>query len=160
MILSNSTPMINFSAIDRMDILQHLFGKIYIPSAVSDELFVKGKNYPSAEPLRKARFIEVLEVKNTMLADAFKKDLDAGEAEVIALSMGMKPELILLDEVAGRMIAEFYKISLTGSIGCLVEAKRRGIVSTIRPLLDDMKIKAGFWVNPKLYRRILDDNDE
>ena len=31
MIISNSTPLINFAAIRRLDILEQLFGKIHIP---------------------------------------------------------------------------------------------------------------------------------
>jgi predicted nucleic acid-binding protein len=73
MIISNSTPLINFSAIRRMEILRRLFGKIHIPPAVENELFVKGKKYSGTEILRQADFIEVLEKpENTVLCDVFK----------------------------------------------------------------------------------------
>ncbi|MEZ4525682.1 MAG: DUF3368 domain-containing protein [Desulfobacterales bacterium] len=95
-----------------------------------------------------------------MLADAFTKELDEGESQVIALALETNPGLILLDEITVRMTAESYQIPFTGSIGCLVEAKRNRIISEIRPLLDEMRIKAGFWINPKLYQKILHDNNE
>ena len=52
MIISNSTPLINFSAIRRLDILEQLFGKIHIPKAVEQELLEKGREYPSAAELK------------------------------------------------------------------------------------------------------------
>lgn len=36
MIISNSTPLINFAAIRRLDILEQLFGKIHIPNSRND----------------------------------------------------------------------------------------------------------------------------
>jgi len=51
-------------------------------------------------------------------------------------------------------------IKFTGSIGCIVEAKKLGIISSVKPILDEMRIKARFWINPKLYQRVLDDNHE
>ena len=50
-IISNSTPLINFAAIQRLDILETLFGKIWIPTAVERELLEKGKLYPSTEAI-------------------------------------------------------------------------------------------------------------
>ena len=162
MIIVNSTPLINFSAIQRLDILKQLFKKIYIPSAVQKELLIDGNAYPNAEVIRNADFIVVkpIETKDKRLVDTLKMNLDEGESEVIALALERNANLIILDEIAGRNIAESYSIPLTGSIGCLMEAKNRGIISKIKPLLDRMQTEAGFWIHPKLYSRVLKDNDE
>ncbi|CAN2041214.1 DUF3368 domain-containing protein [Candidatus Magnetomoraceae bacterium gMMP-15] len=160
MIISNTTPLINFSAIHRLDILQSLFEKIYIPSAVKVELFEKGKYYPSTTELKNVQFIETMSIHNTMHRDALLTELDIGEAEAITLALEKKAEFLLLDEIAGRMMAESYNIPIIGSIGCLIEAKRCNIIPSIKQLLDDMKYQAKFWVNSKLYEKILKDNNE
>jgi predicted nucleic acid-binding protein len=160
MIIANSTPLINFAAIRRLDVLENLFKNIYIPLAVESELLTKGERYPTAAEIRKAEFIKPLEVKNTLLANTLKLELDDGEADAIVLALEQNGKLLLLDELAGRIIAENYGIPFTGSIGCLVEAKRLGIVSKIKPMLDDMQDKARFWINPSLYHRILETNEE
>jgi predicted nucleic acid-binding protein len=36
-VICNTTPLINFAAINRLDILQAMFGQIVIPQAVYDE---------------------------------------------------------------------------------------------------------------------------
>ncbi len=158
MIISNTTPLINFSAICRLDILEKLFGKICIPSAVEKELFVKGENYPNISELRKANFIETLEAGNILFCNALKRDLDDGEAEAIALALEKNGQLLLMDEISGREIAESYSLRFTGTIGCIVEAKKIGIIASVKPLLDEIRIKARFWINPKLYERILEEN--
>jgi len=160
MIIADSTPLINFAAIHRLDVLEQLFERIVIPEAVETELLTKGKRYPSAEELKRADFIDVIRINDVALCNSLKIDLDHGEAEVITLALEQNGELLLLDEVAERTIAEFHNILVTGSIGCLVEAKRTGIIPKIKPFLDAIRLEARFWVGEELYRRVLSDNGE
>jgi predicted nucleic acid-binding protein len=160
MIVSNSTPLINFAAIRRLDILEHLFPTLTIPEAVEHELLERGKQYPSAAEIQQATFLVTQRIRNVMLRDALTLDLDEGEAEAITLALEHKAELLLLDEVTGRLIAESYNLPFTGSIGCLIEAKRVGIIPAIKPLLDAMQTDARFWINPRLYKKILGEQDE
>jgi predicted nucleic acid-binding protein len=160
MIISNSTPLINFSAIRRLDILYWLFGSITIPPAVKNEVFVKGKHYLNTEELRRAAFIEIIKPKNMISCNLLKADLDDGEAEVITLGLEGNATLLLLDEITARAVAESHHLHFTGSIGCLVEAKKLGIISEIKPLLEAMRIEARFWINENLYKRILQNNKE
>ena len=127
-IISNSTPLINFAAIQRLDILETLFGKIWIPTAVERELLEKGKLYPSTE--------------------------------AITLAVEQNAQWLLLDEERGRTIAASYNISCLGSIGCLIRAKRIGLIPAIKPLLDAMQTEARFWVSAALYRTILKEYTE
>jgi hypothetical protein len=41
LVISNTTPLINLAEIERLDLLERLFGKIVIPPAVRDELIEK-----------------------------------------------------------------------------------------------------------------------
>ncbi len=160
MIVSNSTPLINFAAIDRLDILESLFTTLTIPPAVQHELLERGAEYPHMTIIRQATFIDEQDIHNEMLRTALTIDLDPGEAEAIILALEQKADLLLLDEIAARTIAESYRLTFTGSIGCLVEAKRGGIIPCIKPLLDAMRQEARFWVNPRLYARILAEHGE
>lgn len=110
MIVSNSTPLINFAAIDRLDILENLFTTLTIPPAVQHELLERGAEYPHMTIIRRATFIDEREIHNEMLRTALTIDLDPGEAEAIILALEHKADLLLLDEIAARMIA--------GDAGC------------------------------------------
>lgn len=160
MIVSNSTPLINFAAIGRLDILETLFTTITIPPAVEQELLERGRQYPSMTKIRQASFIVKHDIHNVMVRDALTIDLDVGEAEAITLALEHKADLLLLDEIAGRMTAESYHLTFTGSIGCLIEAKQAGIIPAVKPLLDAMQQEARFWVNPRLYTKILTEQGE
>jgi predicted nucleic acid-binding protein len=160
MIVSNSTPLINFAAVNRLDILERLFGRVVIPPAVAYEVLEGGQRYPSMSAVQEAKCIAQHDISNMMLRDALILDLDIGEAEAITLALEQKADLILLDEIAGRTIAESYQLAFTGSIGCLIEAKRAGIIPAVKPLLDAMRDKARFWLHPRLYARILLEQGE
>ena len=69
-------------------------------------------------------------------------------------------QLILLDELTGRNIARFNKLNFVGSIGCLIKAKQNGIISEIKTSIDAMRKDARFWINEKLYQKVLQDNRE
>jgi predicted nucleic acid-binding protein len=47
-----------------------------------------------------------------------------------------------------------------GVIGVLIEAKRRGLLPEVRPLLDTLRDQAGFRVSERLYERVLVDIGE
>jgi len=40
-------------------------------------------------------------------------------------------------------------------LGVLVEAKRKGFIVAVKPILDDLITRAGFWVGRDLYDRVL-----
>lgn len=160
MIVSNSTPLINFAAIGRLDILEALFTTLTIPPAVEYELLERGQQYPSMIKIQEAVFIVKHDISNIMLRDALTIDLDVGEAEAITLALEHKADLLLLDEIAGRTTAESYQLAFTGSIGCLIEAKRTNIIPAVKPLLDAMQQDARYWVNPQLYAKILAEQGE
>lgn len=62
--------------------------------------------------------------------------IDEGEAEAIALAMMRQPALLLMDDGPGRRAARQQGLVMTGTLGVLVEAKRRGVLGAVRPALD------------------------
>jgi len=47
-----------------------------------------------------------------------------------------------------------------GLVGVLIEAKRKGLVASVRSLLDALQDVAGFWISEALYQQVLGDEDE
>ena len=64
MIVSNSTPLISFAAISRLDILEILLGTVVIPPAVEYEVLEFSSQYPSMTAVRQATFIARHDISN------------------------------------------------------------------------------------------------
>ncbi len=52
--------------------------------------------------------------------------------------MEQHADLVLIDELIGRKVAESLSLRVTGSVGILIKAKQVGEVTAIKPLLDQM----------------------
>lgn len=160
MIVSNTSPIINLATIDQLNILNKLYDNIFIPEAVYHEIVVVGAGQPGSSEIRKLEWIITRKVSNTSLVKALQLELDNGEAEAIALALELRADLLLIDERMGRSVASRFNVKYIGLLGLLVEAKSKGIVKMIQPLLNDLKTKAGFWISEKLYFRILEIANE
>ncbi|HKV06669.1 MAG TPA: DUF3368 domain-containing protein [Thermoanaerobaculia bacterium] len=55
-----------------------------------------------------------------------------------------------IDERRGRNLAVTLGVSQTGTVGILVIAKERGLISAVTPLLDQLRIH-GVRLSPRLY---------
>lgn len=160
MIVSNTSPIINLACIGRLDLLPALFGEIVIPQAVFHEVAVAVPNAPGASEVRAAAWIRRHPVSNTALVASLRLELDPGEAEAIACALETNATLLLIDERRGRTVAQRLNLSTTGLLGVLLLAQKRGLVSAIRPCLDDLRHLAGFWLGDALYRRVIDEAGE
>ncbi len=158
--VSNASPLISLARIGKLDLLRHLYGELTIPSAVWQEVVIEGVGQPGASDVEAAAWIKRRAVTNRELVRALQQELDAGEAEAIALALEIGAELLLMDERLGRETARHLGLRYTGLIGILIEAKRKDLVGAVKPQLDALRDVAGFRVSDALYTRVLQDEGE
>ena len=154
-VVSNTSPLINLAAVGQLDLLSKLYDKIIIPQAVYDEIIGMGAGQTGAYEVSRLDWIEVRQVTNRPMATTLEADLDIGEAEAVVLSIELEANLLLIDERKGRTLAERLGIRHIGLLGVLVNAKRDGLISEVRPIMDLLMTKAGFWIRTELYHHIL-----
>jgi uncharacterized protein len=154
-IVSDTSPINNLAAINQLHLLHQLYGMVLIPEAVYREL--TDPNFPVAGAIEVQTFdwIQTRAVSDRTIVEALSKELDIGEAEAIALAVEIQADQVLIDERRGRLIATRLKLRYTGILGILVEAKSQGLIAEVKPLLDALVNKAGFWVAEPLYNSIL-----
>ena len=80
--------------------------------------------------------------------------LDAGDLAAVSLAVRVSADVVVLDDLAGRMMATELGPTPVGSLGLLVRAKASGLIVEVRPLMDAM-ISYGLYTSDELYRRIL-----
>ncbi len=87
-VVSDTTPLISLLKIDRIGLLEKLFGQVLIPQAVFDELTSDERFKFEADQIRRKQFIKVKAVKNPESASNLKRatGLDQGESEAIILT--------------------------------------------------------------------------
>ncbi len=83
------------------------------------------------------------------MVQALTLTLGQGEAEAIVLAQECRADLILLDEKLGRAAAEHLGLRVTGLIGVLIEAKRRGFVDDAAALAELIRSR-GVWLADSL----------
>ena len=159
-IVSDTSPINNLAAIQSLHLLHELYGTVLIPNAVYRELTEPDFPIAGAEEVQTLDWIRTIPVKNVTLVKALSNELDIGEAEAIALATEVNADQLLIDERRGRMVADRFNLKYTGILGILVEAKSKGLVVEVKPLLDALVNQAGFWLTESLYQRVLELVDE
>jgi predicted nucleic acid-binding protein len=154
-VVSNTSPITNLAVIGQLDLLRQLYEKVVIPQAVSDELTSGSDGQPGAIDVQMLGWIETKPATDRALVTALLMELDEGEAEAIALAKEVAADLLLLDERRGRAVAARLDLRFVGLLGVLIEAKQKSCILAIKPVLDDLVTKAGFWVSQPLYARVL-----
>jgi predicted nucleic acid-binding protein len=83
-----------------------------------------------------ADWIELIEPANRCAVESLRAELDAGESEAIVLAQQLRASLLLMDERLGRQTAIRLGLEVTGLLGILAEARKRGHIAACASLLD------------------------
>ncbi len=156
-IVSNTSPILNLSIIDKLNLLRRQFTEVLIPPAVQMELKAETQ-LPGAIAVRQAmeaQWLRVVDLKNSHLVRALALELDQGEAAAIALALELGTEHILIDEHDGRARAKAMGIQPVGVLGVLLRAKREGYLSSVESVLGDLRREAGFFIADNLLEAVL-----
>ncbi|MGH2615225.1 MAG: DUF3368 domain-containing protein [Thermomicrobiales bacterium] len=89
-----------------------------------------------------------------MAIPSFPRMLGPGERAAIALATQLSADFIVLDDLSARMAATELGLTVIGSLGLLVRAKERGLISEVRSLMEGMT-SHGLYASGELYRHIL-----
>ena len=153
LIVADAGPLIAFARIEKLALLVEVLGKVLVPEAVIAECLFDAEK-PGASAIAKALEKKVLtRVDDPVPALPLYPLLDPGESAAIRLALKRSIPL-LIDEKTGRKIATNLGISVIGTVGVLLVAKKYGHIEAIRPLLDAMRMQ-GYFVSEALIRAAL-----
>jgi len=143
----NTSPIQYIHQLGLIRIVKELFGKVYVPAEVCQELNrgrEEGIELPNLEGMD---FIEIMEPKAISFSKLVR-DLGKGETAVILLGLENPGSLVILDDLLARSVARGLGVKLTGTAGILINAKMQGLIEAISPYLDQLE-HLGFHLAPE-----------
>jgi len=137
-VICNTSPLQYLYQADLLYILPALIKQLTVPSAVVQELAIGRKLGIKLPDIQSLEWIIVKRPSNESALPLIN-DLGAGEAQVLLLALELPGAVVILDDALARRAASMRKIPLTGTLGLLLDAKRAGLISEIRPVLDHLQ---------------------
>jgi predicted nucleic acid-binding protein len=149
----NSSPLILLGRISRLDLLPALAEQVVVPQTVLQELAVKQGQDWIAQTVSSHPGIEVVD-DVPMPADVRRWNLGAGESAVVAFCLANAGYRAVLDDLRGRRCAQSLGVPLFGTLGVIVDARRRGLIPLARPLIAAIR-GVGYYVEDRLLEAAL-----
>lgn len=150
-VVSNTTPIISLASIGKLGILKELFSKIIIAEVVYQEIKAK-ESYGYHDIDRE--YIQVKAIQGNIYTHFLLSQLNLGEAETIILAKEINADFVIIDENLGYKIAKNLGLNAIRTLSILLNAKQNGMITEIKPLLDEM-ISKGRWYSKKVYKQVL-----
>jgi predicted nucleic acid-binding protein len=150
-VVSDTTPISELAKINRLTLLRDVYQRVIIPNEVYDEVMAGPGAIQAA--VQAASWLDVVTVRDShaVLAVHVATRLGLGECAALILADELGAQRLLMDDRAGRREAKARGLHVTGTIGTLLVAKQRGIIPSIRDVLDDLRAH-GTRISEQLYR--------
>ena len=150
-VAADASTLIGLATAGQFELLQRVFSTVDVTGAVRDEVGAR-KSLPGAAELESAvdgGWVSIVPVE----ADPIFADLDAGEATTLTYAQAVSA-LVLTDDLAARSCAKANGLTVMGTCGVLIRAKRRGFVAEIRPLIERLQA-GGFRLSNDIVHQLL-----
>lgn len=159
-IVSDTSVLSALLSLEMLSLLPEIYEEVVIPQKVKDELDRLSDFGYDLAPIDNASWLTIMSPSNKVLEESLFSVLDKGEASAIALSKEIQPDFLAIDEKEGRSIAISMGIPVIGLLGILLIAKKSALIPKIKPLLNDLREKAGFLIDDNLYQKVLNEANE
>ena len=153
LIVSDTTPISTMLRIGRPDLLATLCPDMRIPTAVAAELDRGAAVLGDWRAMLPHVRIEI--VQPMPLLGLLEEEVDAGEAAALALGVSLHADLVLMDEMRGRVVARRLGLTVAGTLGLIVRARRGGLIPAARPIIAQVRARGGLWVTDQLVAEVL-----
>lgn len=135
MVVSDASVLIHLAKVGYFYLLRGLYGELVMATGVYLEVVERGWGFPGSLETEKAvreGWMKVMRVNDkTGVTDLMRRcGISLGNAETVQLAVESRAELVLADEAEVRMLIEEHSVEVRGCIGVLIEAARRGVIST------------------------------
>lgn len=149
-VFSNTTPFIALSSIGQLELLPRLFGTVRVVPEVAEECCAGG--LIAVPELAGLPWIQLVP-SSPDVSSLPLLELDKGEKHTIHAACEHKADLVVIDEKIGRNVAEYLGLSVIGTLGVLLNAKRKGMIASFSRCVAEMQ-RNGLRYHPRLVERL------
>lgn len=135
-IVADSSPLVALALCDCLEVLDNLFGEVRVSQVVYEEVTFGSKAGTTKLAIYLKDKVKDAQFDFHIIGGDI---LDKGELSSIALYKNLKADYLLIDEKAGRKVAQINHIKIIGSLGVLIEAKRKGVIALLKPYIDILR---------------------
>lgn len=154
-VLSDASPLIALASVEGLDWLQALFGEVWIPPEVRAEV-VGSRGFAGEQAIADAMADGWLRVAESVPSTPELPDLDEGESACIRLALVWnEPALLLMDERAGRAVAEEMGLRVAGTAAVIGMAKLRDLIPSARDVFAQLH-RTDFRISPEVITTVLE----
>ena len=154
LVLSDASPLIALSRVNGLAWLPNLFGTVSMPPEVHGEV-LPGHDLPGEDAIMQALSAGWLAVTEPPPGTPTLPELDEGESACIRIALAHEgPTLLLMDERAGRAIAQEHGLRVAGTAAIIGLAKQRGLIPSAREVFALLHA-AEFRIAPEVLRTVL-----
>lgn len=151
-VVVNASPLICLFESRLANLLQTLFSEIIVPDSVYQEIMAKGIIDSVSRELLSSKWIK--QVKDiTIQPSVASWDLGEGEGAVLSFTLNNPEYWAVIDDREARRCADSLGCRYTGTIGIILLAKKRGIISSVSENLEQLQ-KAGLWLSKSFCKEI------
>lgn len=153
----NASPVILLGKADILGTISSLSKVWTIPEGVIREVEIKRDVDPYLKQLSESAEVVRKEI-SIIHPNVAAWDLGRGESEVLTLALDHDAGVVL-DDLQARKCASLHNIPLIGSVGLILKAKRKGLVTSAKPLMKRL-IDAGLYIEQGFVDRLLHEIGE
>jgi predicted nucleic acid-binding protein len=150
-VVSDSSPLIALAKIDSFSLLRKVYGELYIPTEVYNEVVIAGVGLAGASETSDSPWIHVCRIKNAvdLAAPQARFGLGCGELSTMILAKELRADLVILDDLRARKVAQSEGFRVQGCIAILEASFRKGYLPDLRQAYDQM-VQRGVYLNREL----------
>ena len=158
-VVSDTSVLLNLCLVGHQEILRTFFRQVWVPIEVKTEFDQLVRGDSRFHHLVWPAWTEVHQPAMTDLPGLSGWHLGPGERQALALALEHRAT-ILIDEKIGRLAARYLGLRPIGVVGLLVQAKTRKLIPSLKPVFDQLKKEAGFWVSVEVELQALREAGE
>lgn len=147
-VIADAGPLIALARLERLSLLQDLFGTVFVPNAVYQECLAK----PSAD----SQFIEQAVEKGFLVIHpetthylSHPRSLGLGEIAAIDLALSLPNALLILDDRLARKRAAKLELAFVGTVRLLDIAEKKGLIESAQNSIEALN-KQGYRISLKI----------